>query len=130
MDTLATLPVNTAVATDVFMMKFAVLMVIVQLSVKQYRAVAQTDLFGSEGPAKPWPLINLAICGLVVYNYTFLILEANIGHTPTGALPVIGNFPLVDYVVSTGAAAGGATGIVDIIKAVTKVKKKAKAATI
>ena len=107
------LPVHIGgISVNELLTKAALLMVIVERAVAQYKTIKKTDL--SE---KPWPLVALLIAGVIVYRYQFYLLEALLGHGPTGGPDIP---PVVDFLVSTGTLAGGSAGIIDTIKALRR----------
>ena len=120
----ADLPTHmSGVGINELLMKAALLMVIVERAVAQYKAIKKTNL--SE---KPWPLVSLVVSMAIVWRYQFFMLEALLQHGPSGGPMSIP--PVVDFLVSSGTLAGGSAGIIDTIKALRQRSVQAsKAAT-
>ena len=119
----ADLPVHMGgISVNELLTKAALLMVIVERAVAQYKAIRKTDL-----SVKPWPLVSLLIAGVIVFRYQFFLLEALLGHGPTGGADIP---PVVDFLVSTGTLAGGSAGIIDTIKALRRRSEQAAKASI
>ena len=114
------------ITLDMLMLKLALLAVIVERANAQIKAIWKTDLFGEHGPAKPWPLIALVLAGVPLYGYDAYVLTALFGHEPTNVKPLV---KFCDWAISTLTAAGGAAGVIDMMKSLSKVGKHAKAAT-
>lgn len=111
------------IGLDMLMLKLALLAVIVERAGAQIKAISKTDLFGAEGPAKPWPLIALVLAGVPLYGFEAYVLAALFGHEPTNLPRLVGFF---DWAISTLTAAGGSAGVIDIIKGLRDVRKQIK----
>jgi hypothetical protein len=108
---------------DILLLKYALLALFVERAVCQIKAIWRTDLFGSTGPARPWPLFSFIAAGAVVYGWSLYVIGALIGHGPTGAEAIMG---FVDWFVSTLSVAGGSAGVIDLIKGVRDIRAKAQ----
>ena len=106
------LPINE------LLIKAALLMVVIERAVAQVKAIAKTDL-----AVKPWPLISLAISGVLVWTYTLYLIDALMGHGPTNGPMIVGW--VVDWAVSTATISGGSAGVIDMVKSLKRTRAEA-----
>lgn len=111
------------VGLNIVLGKLAVLMVVIERAVAQVKALYRTDLFGADGPARPWPLISLVLAFVAVIHWKLYVISAVIGHEATGGSPVLGAW--FDIAISSLTASGGAAGIIDMVKGIREVRQKA-----
>ena len=114
-------PTPTYPSLDVMLMKYGVLIIVIQLAVTQVKALIRTDL-----RTKPWPLIACILVGLSVYGWELYAIETIFQHAATTGHAGVMRF--VDWFVTTAFGAGGTSSIVGLIKAKSRFKREAAAA--
>jgi hypothetical protein len=113
------------VTLDQLLLKWALLALFIERAVAQIKAIVRTDLFGEDGPARPWPLISFIASGVAVFGWDLFVISALVGHPPNSATGLMRG---LDWFISTLTVAGGSAGVIDLIKGVGSVRKQAKAA--